>query len=456
MTTMTYPSGKVITYTYANDRATSVLNGAANLAQNIQYKPFGGVSAVTYGNGITSTITYDTQYRLATLATGTFQNLTYGYDYNGNITGISPGKTYTYDALDRLWAANGPWGSLGWTYDGVGNRLTENANTYTYATNTNKLTNATGITFGYDNNGNTTTQASRVYTYNQNQRLIQVVDGAMTANYTYNGNGQRVKKSVNGTITIFHYSLNGQIIAESNSSGTITAEYVYLNGQPLAKLEGVNTYYYHNDHLGTPQKMTDASGTVVWAADYKPFGEATVTVSTITNNLRFPGQYYDAETGLHYNYFRDYDPAIGRYKQADPIGIKSGKNHLYIYTSDNPIMLTDFYGLDECIWGGFSADAVFGVGIQFVKQAGKCKDKCGKWNWKNRNCVCSCVGLSLGICGGGESGNDSSESEGWSVGYKFICLSGGGSGVSGGGISGGSFGLKFGATYCWCSCSIVS
>jgi RHS repeat-associated protein len=75
----------------------------------------------------------------------------------------------------------------------------------------------------------------------------------------------------------------------------------------------------HNDHLATPQRMTDASGTVVWAADYKPFGEATVTISTITNNLRFPGQYYDAETGLNYNYFRDYNPAIGRYVQSDPL-----------------------------------------------------------------------------------------------------------------------------------------
>ena len=130
------------------------------------------------------------------------------------------------------------------------------------------------ISFGYDNNGNTTTESARQYIYNQNQRLIQVNDGAMTANYTYNGNGQRVKKVVNGTTTIFHYSLNGQIIAESNSAGTITAEYVYLNGQPLAKIEGANTYYYHNDHLGTPQKMTDASGTVVWSADYKPFGES--------------------------------------------------------------------------------------------------------------------------------------------------------------------------------------
>ena len=102
----------------------------------------------------------------------------------------------------------------------------------------------------------------------------------------------------------------------------------------------------HNDHLGTPQKMTDASGTVVWAADYKPFGEATVTVSTITNNLGFPGQYRDAETGLHYNYYRDYNPAIGGYTEADPIGILGGENHLYRYARNNATNLKDEKGLE--------------------------------------------------------------------------------------------------------------
>jgi len=334
--TMTYPSGKVIDYHYTNDRVDLVKNGAAILATSIQYKPFGGMSAITYGNGLASSIGYDTQYRLSSLATSTFQNLTYGYDYNGNITSIAPSKTYGYDTLDRLGTATGPWGSLEWEYDGVGNRKNHRGDIYDYAPGTNKLTNANGISIGYDNNGNTTIQSSRIYTYNQNQRLIQVVDGAITANYTYNGNGQRVKKTVNGTVTIFHYSLNGQIIAESNSAGTITAEYVYLNNQPMAKMEGVNTYYYHNDHLATPQKMTDASGTVVWSADYKPFGEATITVSTITNNLRFPGQYFDAETGTHYNYFRDYNPAIGRYSEADPIGLRGGLDP-YVYVKANPV-----------------------------------------------------------------------------------------------------------------------
>jgi RHS repeat-associated protein len=110
----------------------------------------------------------------------------------------------------------------------------------------------------------------------------------------------------------------------------------------------------HSDHLGTPQKMTDASGQVVWAADYKPFGEATITVSTITNNLRFPGQYYDQETGLHYNYARDYSPVLDRYIEADPIGQRGGPN-LYLYAGANSLRFTDPRGL---LLGGNNATIV--------------------------------------------------------------------------------------------------
>ncbi len=113
-------------------------------------------------------------------------------------------------------------------------------------------------------------------------------------------------------------------------------------------VENNQFYYYHPDHLGTPQKMTDSVGTVVWAADYKPFGEATITISTITNNLRFPGQYFDSETGMHYNYRRDYKPTLGRYIETDPIGIVKGRNHLYIYVRNSPIRFKDPRGLDTC------------------------------------------------------------------------------------------------------------
>ncbi len=259
--TITYPSSRVITYTVSNDKVTAVLNNAANLATNINYKPFGGVSSLTYGNSIVGTIGYDNQYRVTSITAGTVMSLGYPtYDANGNIMAINnaldptKNKSFTYDALDRLSTATatGIWGSLAWTYDGVGNRQTENGNSYTYVPSSNKLSGANGLSYGFDNDGNTTIEGARQYIYNQNQRLIQVNNGSTIAYYTYNGNGQRVKKNVNGVVTIFHYSLNGQIIAESDSAGTITAEYVYLNARPLVKIEGPNNYYYINDSRELP------------------------------------------------------------------------------------------------------------------------------------------------------------------------------------------------------------
>ncbi|WDE13736.1 RHS repeat-associated core domain-containing protein [Thalassomonas haliotis] len=103
-------------------------------------------------------------------------------------------------------------------------------------------------------------------------------------------------------------------------------------------------YYYHNDHLGTPQRMTDRNANLVWQANYTPFGKANIVVETVTNNIRFPGQYYDQESGLHYNYFRDYDPELGRYIQSDPIGLAGGIN-TYGYVDGNPLIWIDPYGL---------------------------------------------------------------------------------------------------------------
>jgi RHS repeat-associated protein len=99
-------------------------------------------------------------------------------------------------------------------------------------------------------------------------------------------------------------------------------------------------YYYHNDHLGTPQVMTDANADIVWQANYTPFGKADIVVEKVTNNIRFPGQYFDEESGLHYNYYRDYDPELGRYIQSDPIGLAGGIN-TYGYAYQNPVMNYD-------------------------------------------------------------------------------------------------------------------
>ena len=154
---------------------------------------------------------------------------------------------------------------------------------------------------------------------NKNVNKQDLTPGRFLGDYVYNAKGQRVKKAVNEQTTIFHFDQGGLMIAESASAGTITAEYAYLNGQPLAKIENNSVNYYHNDHLGTPVLMTDSSSNTVWQGESKPFGEPVSVTGSITNNLRFPGQYYDSETGLHQNWHRDYMVDMGRYLEADPI-----------------------------------------------------------------------------------------------------------------------------------------
>ncbi|MBC3862030.1 RHS domain-containing protein [Undibacterium jejuense] len=114
--------------------------------------------------------------------------------------------------------------------------------------------------------------------------------------------------------------------------------------------------YYHNDHLQTPMQATDKAGNIVWSASYTPFGRATVTTpavttdkATITSKLRFPGQYEDQETGLHYNYNRYYDPQTGRYVTSDPIGLNGGIN-TYAYVGGNPVSGTDPSELEMCLY----------------------------------------------------------------------------------------------------------
>jgi len=115
---------------------------------------------------------------------------------------------------------------------------------------------------------------------------------------------------------------------------------------------GTEYYFYQNDHLGTPQKLTSVSGAVVWSAKYNSFGKATIEVETISNNLRFPGQYEDAESGLYYNFNRYYNPKTGRYLRKDPIGLRGGMN-LFVYALNNPVSLIDPSGLryssEDCV-----------------------------------------------------------------------------------------------------------
>ncbi len=127
-------------------------------------------------------------------------------------------------------------------------------------------------------------------------------------------------------------------------------------------------FYVHNDHLGTPQAITDENQIIVWQAEYDPFGKATVTTETITNNIRFPGQYFDQETGLHYNYYRYYDPQTGRYIISDPIGLQGGLN-TYAYVRGNPLSYSDPYGLAAIVPVATRTAVAVGVRLGFPNAA---------------------------------------------------------------------------------------
>ena len=187
---------------------------------------------------------------------------------------------------------------------------------------------------------------NRIQFYNPTEGSEE--SGTPLGEYAYNALGQRVMKDVNGETTIFHYDINGNLIAEGTLDGTITKEYLYMGKIRMAMVDvgSQSFYYFLNDRLGTPQLMTDDTGTVIWEAIYKPFGEALVhPQATVVNNFRFPGQYYDEETRIHYNYHRYYDPRIGKYLTPDPIGLLGG-NNLYIYAMNSPINQIDPMGLD--------------------------------------------------------------------------------------------------------------
>lgn len=133
-----------------------------------------------------------------------------------------------------------------------------------------------------------------------------------------------------------------------SGSGFVIADSIRLSwaGGVVPGNQTTTLYYVHNDHLGTSQMVTDENQTIGWQAVYEAFGKATVTVNTVELPVRFPGQYFDEETGLHYNYFRDYDPTLGRYVQSDPIGLSGGLN-TYGYVTNNPLTSIDPLGLHE-------------------------------------------------------------------------------------------------------------
>jgi len=281
--------------------------------------------------------------------------------------------------------------------------ITAGSNNISYQENSNHISVQTGTTpkeYLLDANGNTVSDGTHIFHYDALNRITSVEEGGITtAEYAYDAHNHRVKKIVSGTVTLYQYDLSGNLIGETTEDGSPLRDYIYFDGQPFAmKVYGgseAGLYFFINDHLGTPQRLVTASGASVWEAAYFPFGKAQVVVGTVTNNLRFPGQYYDAETGLHYNWNRYYDPEIGRYISADPIGLDGGIN-LYAYVSNDPVNFVDPWGL-WAFWSGVTGTLASGPASSFSEGAAYDSNTGGYGSYSSTSPDGAGVGSSIGL-----------------------------------------------------------
>lgn len=389
MTSITYPSGRVLTIAYSGGLATTITlakdasSAASTLLDQIGYSPFGGLLSWNWqmsGGAQANVRVYDTSGRLVRYRLGnTVRDLTYDaadrivsythYDASTGTASPSLDQSFSYDELGRLTSISAGGNSWTITYDANGNRtgVTFNgtSSAYTTSATSNRLNAITNParSFAYDSAGNTTSDsASYSSTYDLSGRLATLTAGGATATFSYDAFGRRVRKfSTSGasSTVLFVYDQGGQLLGEYDGSGQAIREYVWLGSAPLAVFtpdpaNGANppvVYYIHSDHLNTPRMIVDGNNAIRWRWLAEPFGTTAPEtdpsgLGVFAQNLRFPGQYADTETDLFYNMARDYKGEVGRYVQSDPIGLAGGIN-TYAYVEGNPISAVDADGLQR-------------------------------------------------------------------------------------------------------------
>jgi RHS repeat-associated protein len=380
---MTYPSGAIVTYLRnAKGQITGVsakptaAAAQVTMVSNVTYLPFGPLNTLTFGNGRVLTKAYDQNYDIDKVSDNSTTGLSEDSTVNvmGNITAITERTTATatatrqfaYDNLDRLLSLkNGATNVQSFTYDATGNRLSKTlattTTTSTYPATSHRLSSDGTSARTYDANGNTATLAAKSFVYDDRNRLRDYINSGttVTRTYRYNGKGERVSKvqsAGNTNNRYYMYDEAGHLLGEYLANGTRVQEYVWMDDQLVAVLSDhdASTYQFvETDHLGTPRAVIHpVENNIVWRWNITntAFGEHTATNNpdadavTYTFNLRYPGQQYDAESTLHYNYFRDYDSGVGRYVQSDPIGLGGGIS-TFGYVGGNPGSGVDPFGL---------------------------------------------------------------------------------------------------------------
>jgi RHS repeat-associated protein len=386
--TRQYPDNTTVAATYDEDnRLHSVASGGATTTY--AYDEAGNPIQTTLpsSNGYVETRTFDKVGRLTELknASGSsvLSDVAYTLDNVGNPTSavrtgsLASTTTYNYDANNRLTdvcfqtscsGQNDPF--IRWTYDKVGNRLSEvrpdGTTTFAYDAK-DAMTSAGSITYSYDANGNETAAGSRSFSYDLENRTVSTTDGATTTSYTYDGDGNRLQASTGSQAnekTNYLWDTNAglpEIALERNGNNTLLRRYIY-GQRRISMTTGSASYYYQYDPIGSVLNLTSSAGATEWTYDYEPFGKSRSTTqddpNAPANPLQFTGEALDG-TGIYYLRARNYDSATGRFTSGDPLPSQTAcAQSAYAYVANRPTVLVDPSGQREwsssyastCVW----------------------------------------------------------------------------------------------------------
>lgn len=386
LTSMVYPDGAMVDYVrnelgqIAEVGYTAPGGSREVLVKGATYLPMGPVAGWTYGNGRVLTRAYDQDYRPKAIQDKAVGGLDvgFGFDAVGNLTALTPAGNPTpeiglgYDTLGRLIAlTDGITGTVidGYSYDATGNRLSAKVGSvtqaYTYPTTNHRLSAVAGVARTYDKTGNTLSIGgkAREFPYDASGRMSMVKRaGVLVMNYRYNGKGEQVRRFLGTTNTYTLYDESGHWLGDYDNNGVPKQQVIWLDDLPVGLLANANKLHYiEPDHLGSPRVVVDPVRNVAvwsWSLKGEAFGNTAPNQdpdgdgAALVLDMRFPGQRFDAASGLNQNYFRDYDSATGRYGQSDPLGLRGGIS-TYAYVGLNPFYASDLFGLESPGWWSF-------------------------------------------------------------------------------------------------------
>ncbi len=377
ITRLTYPSGDATTFSYDADRRVEAIVDWSGGVHKFSYSTDDLRVLVRHPNGLTcdTQLSADGRPVAAQLSgegkTGTANlNWRFRYDAEGRLVELRDETTsirYKYDVESQLVGTEAGGFRQEFMYDAAGNRTSVNDITATF-NSLNQLLRQGNNRCEYDRRGNLIRTENRsqirTFEYDLRDQLTVVTSKSSQTRFCYDAFGRRTLKRSGSRETVYRW-WGEQLVSEETSDGTRLLErrdYLYLPDTliPLAIRINGALYCCHTDHIGAVRAVTNPAGIVVWQADYDAFGEAKITINDIEQNLRSPGQYFDDETGLHYNRFRYYSPEFGRYLTRDPLGLRGGLN-LYNYVGNDPVNSVDPLGLWS--WKAVGAGLVTAVAV---------------------------------------------------------------------------------------------